>query len=31
METLADSLLDERITKTTLWEWRLPKQEVVAF
>jgi hypothetical protein len=31
METLADSLLDERITKTTLWERRLPKQEVVAF
>ncbi|OLD74751.1 MAG: hypothetical protein AUG95_01490 [Nitrospirae bacterium 13_1_20CM_4_62_6] len=26
METLADSLLDERITKTTLWERRLPRE-----
>jgi hypothetical protein len=31
METLADSLLDERITKTTLWERRLPEQDMVSF
>jgi hypothetical protein len=31
VEDLADSLLDERLTKTTLWERRLPAQEVGAF
>lgn len=31
MEALADSFLEENITKTTLWERRLPAQEVEAF
>jgi len=31
MEALGDSLLDAGITKRTLWEERLPVEDVVAF
>ena len=31
MEDLAESLLDAGLTKSTLWERRLPVQDVVAF